>query len=265
MMDCWEAQELLEGIDLGAIRADDALAIEARRHQAHCAACQKVMSGRHVWNARLSDAMSAVEIPEGLESRLSNLLGPIVPASVAVSPPPSTRRRWLVSLATVASLLLIALLWQPWKQSGSIISLAIVDAHIGSDLTDLTPYDQTVWKPELPRVWRSFFQLEPDLMHHFPAGSPSVLSIAALVPFEFRSSAAATPIRGRLVMVPLSHFREPPDDGDFSVVSDVEYIPGFSRCVWREGDWVYICYVRSVGGAELRELMQLMRESRNFT
>ncbi len=264
-MECWEAQELLEGIDFGAISADDALAVEAQRHQGECSTCRSALSQRLVWNARLADAMTDVSIPDGLESRLLEQLAPIIPAAVAVPLSRSSRRRWIVALATIASLMLIAALWQPWNPPASVVSLAIVDTHIASDLTDLTPYDQPAWKPELPRVWRSFFQLQPDLVHHFPAGTPSVLSVAAMVPFEFRASAAATPIRGRLVMIPASHFREPPEDGDFSAVTEVEYIPGFNRCVWREGNWVYICYVRSVGGAELHELMQLMRGSRNFT
>lgn len=264
-MECWEAQELLEGIAIGAISADDALAAEAQRHLSQCAACRKTMTDRRTWNARLTNAMANVAIPDGLETRLTERLGPIIPSAVSVSAPQPSRRKWMASLAVVASLVLVAFVWQPWQPSSSLITVAMVDANIASDLTDLTPYSVPPWSPVLPLVWRSFFQLEADLIHHFPAGSPRALFVAALVPFEFKGSQAPPLLRGRLVIVPVSHFRDAPGEGDFSTVSDVEYIPGFSRCVWREGNWVYICYVRSVGGAELRELQRLMRESRNFT
>lgn len=264
-MNCWEAQELLEGFDFGAIGGDDALVVEARRHVAQCSSCRNGMSPRLVWNRQLSAAMSDVTIPDGLESRLLERLSPLALATVTAEPSRPSRRRWLMALVALAAVLLLAVAWRPWPTSSSRVSLAVVDANIGSDLTELTHYDPSRWTPELPQVWRSFFQLEPDLVHHFPSGSPRVLSVAALVPFEFRASPGATPIRGRLVMVPVSYFLNPPEERDFSVVSDVEYIPGYSRCVWREGDWVYLCYVRSVGGAELRELMELMRQTRNFT
>lgn len=261
IMDCWEAQELLEGIDFGAIDADDALALEAQRHHAQCADCRTAMDDRLTWNARLTEAMSAVTVPADLESRLANRLGPLSTAATAVAAPRSPRRGWRLAMAAVAALLLIAVFLMPWRQSELLTQASIIE-NIGCELTDLKPYDSTRWKPELPMSWRSFFRLQPELTHAFPPGR--AMSTAALVPFEFRASAAATPIRGRLIMVPVSQFQSAPNEGDF-LSTRVDYFPGFYVCVWREGDWVYLCYVRSVRGGELDELQRLMRDSHNFT
>lgn len=261
MMECWEAQELLEGIDVGAISADDALAVDAQRHHSQCAACRTMRADRRVWNTRLTAAMTDVPVPADLETRLLERLGTVT--SPVVAAPRTTRRRWIVSLAVMASLVLIACLWQPWKPASPMINLALVDAHITCDLTAVTPYAGR-GTPTLPRVWRSFFQLKPGLVHHFPAGTPGALSVAALVPFQFQAGQAVPPIRGRLVMVPVDDFLDAPEEGDFLNVNEVDYLPsGFSRCVWREGNWVYVCYVRTGGGGELRDLKQLMQASSN--
>lgn len=265
-MNCWEALELLEGLGAGAITADDPLAKDAQRHLSSCGACQAALPGRLAWNANLTTAMTAMDVPSDLESRLAKQLTmTAAPATVAAAP--RTRRRtWLIGLVTLAAAVLLLVVWQqPWTQREELLSLRTIETNIGCELTELKKVNDLPplnWHPELPESWRVFFELSPHLLYAFPSEQPR--SPAVLVPFEFRHASLGNPIRGRLIMIPVSQFRDPPTATDFSV-APVNYFNGFGWCGWTEGGVVYLCYVRSVGGGEMHLFQQLLRESRNFT
>ncbi|HET6423994.1 MAG TPA: hypothetical protein VFG20_09945 [Planctomycetaceae bacterium] len=261
-MPCWEALELLEGIDAGAITADDPLSIDAQRHLAECAGCQKTLPRRLKWNAGLTAAFTAVDVPAELESRLAQQFA-AVPSTPVVTPaaPSRSRRRGIIAAVTVAALVLLVLWQQPWSSREELLTERTVEANIGCELSQLTVYTSSRWQPELPMSWRAFFELRADLVYAFPPEQSR--PAAALVPFSFSHPSLERPILGRLVMVPVSRFHDPPTATDFSFAR-IGYVAGYSHCAWTEGKWVYLCYVRSVGGAEMGDLRRLMLESRNI-
>lgn len=265
-MNCWEALELLEGLDAGAIAADDPLAKDAQRHLSSCAPCQAALPGRLTWSASLTTAMTAIDVPPDLESRLAQHFTTASVPVVVPTAPRQRRRTWLIASATlVAALLLLVVSQQPWAQREELLSLRTIEANIGCELSELKNVNDLSslgWQPELPASWRVFFELSPHLLYAFPSEQPT--SPAVLVPFEFRHASLGNPIRGRLIMIPVSHFRDPPAATDFSV-APVNYFNGFGWCGWTEDGVVYLCYVRSIGGGEMHLFQQLLRESRNFT
>lgn len=257
-MNCWEALELLEGIDAGAITADDPLSTEAQQHLATCDSCQTVLPQRLKWNAELTQAMTSVAVPPELESRLSQQLGPMPTATSVVAKPRRSLRRMIAALAALG-LLLLFVFW-PTRSAEQQITRQVVDANIGCELSQLTPYQSPDWQPELPMTWRTHFALTPNLVYGFPPERSA--AVAALVPFEFRHPNLAAPIRGRLVMVPVSRFGDLPASNDF-LSAVPEYIAGYGFCAWTEGEWVYLCYVRS-SVAEMDTFRRLMGDSLNF-
>lgn len=262
-MNCWEALELLEGLDAGAIAADDALVKDAQRHLSTCAPCQAALPGRLTWNSGLTAAMSAIDVPPELESRLAQQLSAVSAPATVTRAPRRQRRSWLIVSATVVTLLLLLVVWQqPWSSREEMLSQATIEASIGCELTELQAHSPSGWQPELPASWRTVFELSPELLYGFPPEQPG--SPAVLVPFEFRHASLGTPIRGRLIMIPVTHFRDAPTATDFTN-APINYFSGFGWCGWTEGGVVYLCYVRSVGGGEIHLFQQLMRESRNFT
>ncbi len=265
IMDCWEALELHEGIDAGAIPADDPLAVQARQHLDSCRNCQTALPNRRKWHGELATAMADLAVPADLESRIALQLAPL-PAErgTVIAKPVRTRRWWVAALVTSAALVLFLVWQQPWTAAESLISRQVVEASIGCDLSELAPYTSDRWQPVLPSAWQAFFELRPELVRAFPPEQTGLRSAAALVPFEFHHSSLAKPIRGRLVVVPLPRYRSPPIAKDF-FLAQVEYVAGFDCCLWTEGNFVYLCFVRSVNGGEMHELQRLMRESRNFT
>jgi hypothetical protein len=259
-MNCLDALDTLEAVAVGALPDTDEAAREAERHCSTCAACQTAWPQRLQWSQQLTTTMQAVPVPAGLQERLQTACA--TPVSPATALPARTRRRWLLTVASVCTLLLAAGLgW--WFQPLPQLSDSELLAAMHVDLAPL-PVFTGRFEPELPDVWRRYYALDRQLVRGFPEPGHPAAGQVALVPFQFQTAGRELPVRGRLLMLRRDQYAGSVSAMGFAATSVIYMPTGEAYALWTEGNLVFVCLVPS-GPADLARFKDLLTQPRPLT
>lgn len=259
-MNCREALDTLEAVEVGAIPATEPAVREAERHRAACAACQVAWPVRQQWAHRLTDAMSQVPIPAGLRERLQESVTAISPAAV-VAQPRQWRRVW-GSVAAIALLMLIAAGVSWWLKPPVQLSEQELLAAMTAELEPATEFTGP-FVPRLPDLWNRIYEFNPRLVRGFPRGDHPAAGAVALIPFQFQSSDRHPTVRGRLLILHRRQFGRVPAANSFGTAG-IYYQPQGAYAMWMEGNLIFICLVPS-GPADLQRFQEQLTQSRPVT
>jgi hypothetical protein len=258
-MNCRNALDTLEAVEVGALAPTDAVALEADRHRSQCAACQAAWPVRQQWEHRLSEAMTAVPIPVGLRERLQQACEAPVIASAVPSPGRKRWRRW--SVAAMVLLFAIGVGWwfRPLPQFSDQDLLAAMTADVQSS----TPFTGR-FRPQLPELWKRYYELNPNLIRGFPAGDHPAAGMVALVPFQFQTGDRQPAVRGRLLILRRDQFRGTPTAISFAAAAVYYTRTSGAYALWTEGDLLFVCLVPS-GPADLQRFHDIVTQPRSVT
>lgn len=239
---------------LDAVRPDsddlrDPQLQEAARAVEESPQWQQTFERQEQFDRQVATAMQAVDVPEGLQSRLLEALAEAGQedesrATPASEPPaPLTRRKLLRLASTVAALLLAATAgWLLVPRDGSPITLAqareqvpTVDGAI--DLSELVDFDDRSFAVALPSPgWSNKTERVSLKGLHWTGDARHDGAL-----YEF--TAAGGRIHGYLLVVPAARISDPPELTRMST-SGIAYEP-VPNTAWigSGGDYVYICFV----------------------
>lgn len=261
-MDCASA---LEFLDCVRPNSDD-LALpelaEARAHLESCPACQQEFAHRQQFDQAIANAMHAVPIPTGLESRLQSALQshatPLedVPAETsAATTSRMPRRSWFKWGAVAVAIVLAVSLW---PNSESVFTVEHTLRVVQTDLANATPFDGS-FETRLPAEWnhpglRWMTEWRGQNLDDRPGDE------IALRVFRFTSRRGVV-VDGMLAMLPANRITPQPQDSSFTRAA--LHYPAreghkFVATAWREHDTVFLCLVPE-SAADLEQLQRALR------
>lgn len=268
-MDC---NSTLEILDCVRPNSDDLLLpemAEARTHLESCSTCQSEFAERQQFDLRISKAIVAVALPNGLEDRVRKAVSAVAqsqPQSIDGSesePSLETRRtvadlsakrrslrRWGKSAVAVALLLMGVWMWVP--PSGPTFSVAQILTQIPTDVPAASPFDGAFDLP-LPTDWsNASLRYLSDWRGQNLDERPD--HDVALRVFRFTSRRGAT-VDGLIAVMPANRVSPAPTSTVFSATTPsypARDDQKFVAVAWQEADVVFFCLVPdSVGDLEL--------------
>uniref|UniRef100_A0A7C2NZ56 Zinc-finger domain-containing protein n=1 Tax=Schlesneria paludicola TaxID=360056 RepID=A0A7C2NZ56_9PLAN len=258
-MNCRDVLDTLEAVASGALPSSDDAARDAGRHHATCPACQAAWPNRQQWSQQLAEAMQDVPIPAGLRDRLHAACAPpVAPAAVTK---PRRSRRWFVGSIAAAVLLALGLVW--WLRPLPTVTDKDLLAAMQVEPSSL-PQFVGRFDPQLPDLWRRYYELNPQLVRGFPEPSHPATGHVALVPFQFQTLGREQPVRGRLLMLRRDQFVGTALPEGFAATTVYYTRSGGAYALWTEGDLVFVCLVPS-GPADLTRFKEFLCQPRPLT
>lgn len=261
-MNCREALDTLEAVEVGALLATETLARDAERHRAGCAACQRAWPTWQQWSHRLAEAMTDVPIPPGLSGRLLAACDAGERTVISSATTRRRSRRGVLLGAAIAVLLAVGLAWQ-WQPLPKVSEpdlLAAMTAELG-----FSPPFVGRFTPQLPEAWRRYYELNPQLIRGYPAGDDhAAQGHVALIPFHFQTGDRAPSVHGRLLILRRDQFASTATAHGFGSAAVYYTRTGGAYALWSEGNLLYVCLVPS-GPADLHRVQELMTQARSVT
>ncbi|HVW02858.1 MAG TPA: hypothetical protein VHB77_21040 [Planctomycetaceae bacterium] len=262
-MDCTTAQTRLD-----ALRPDSDAELrtpewaDVAEHLSDCAECQSALHRHREFDRQFARALQNVPVPENGINELRRQLGlvehadgqasPEEPLAVAEKNPRNNRRR-LLAWSVSAAALLVALSGLWWLLPGAAqIDLAAVLERVTSEEFEAStpPAFANSFVPTLPREIRV-----PDPGAPHSLRSPETnREIGAI--YNFRTSWRRKQLEVRLVVFEKRRIR--PDElaavAESFMAAEPRYVNSVAAKIWREGDRVYLCFVRTKGADALESL-----------
>jgi hypothetical protein len=258
IMNCREALDTLEAVEVGALPATEAAARDAEQHRASCPACQAAWPLRQQWAHRLAEAVQNVPVPTGLGERLHQACTAPVVVKMTVA---SRRRIWGLVTAAAAVMLMLGIgwWWQPLPKltEQDLLAAMTADLEPGTEFVGQFPID-------LPDLWKRYYELNWQLIRGFPTSDHPAAGMVALVPFQFQTGDRHPPVRGRLLILRRDQFLGTLPAGDFSQAQEYYTRSGGAYAVWGEGNLIFVCLIPS-GPADLHRFKEALTPSRSIT
>ncbi|MGC1273045.1 MAG: hypothetical protein WBC44_05015 [Planctomycetaceae bacterium] len=188
---------------------------------------------RQNWDRRIAVAMHDVPVPDDLRERLLSRLAN-AERSVPATPRRIIGRRRLIAVVAglAASVVAGGVFWASTASATpvTVAEIRAASAELLAQRDEFVPF-QGDFAPELPSG-----NLRQRLRFHEPAVELLEHRVAA---WQFRAN-GRRPLNGVLAVVPIDTLATLPAARS---LADREYVIDGNAVAWREGDFVYVCYV----------------------